>query len=107
MRPKLTAFIFSSPYLWINNNKTMKYIKKFDRHADYEAYINGGGAVLPNVSYCVDRNEVHFNPYDPYNGHEYIDLGLPSGKKRSTSADVLEKLIMACISNGEIRKGIP
>jgi len=38
---------------------------------------------LPNVSYCVDRNEVHFNkytpPYDPYNGHEYVDLGLPSG----------------------------
>ena len=65
MRPKLTAFIFSSPYLWINNNKTMKYIKKFDRHADYEAYINGGGAVLPNVSYCVDLNEVHFNKYTP------------------------------------------
>jgi len=43
----------------------MKYIKKFDRHADYEAYINGGGAVLPNVSYCVDRNEVHFNKYTP------------------------------------------
>jgi len=61
----------------------MKYIKKFDRHADYEAYINGGGAVLPNVSYCVDLNEVHFNkytpPYDPFNGHEYVDLGLPSG----------------------------
>ena len=65
MRPKLTAFIFSSPYLLINNNKTMKYIKKFDRHADYEAYINGGGAVLPNVSYCVDLNEVHFNKYTP------------------------------------------
>ena len=62
MRPKLTAFIFSSPYLWINNNKTMKYIKKFETHADYEAYINGG-AVLPNVSYCVDLNEVHFNKY--------------------------------------------
>ena len=43
----------------------MKYIKKFDRHADYEAYINGGGAVLPNVSYCVDLNEVHFNKYTP------------------------------------------
>lgn len=42
----------------------MKYIKKFDRHADYEAYINGGGGVvLPNVSYCVDLNEVHFNKF--------------------------------------------
>lgn len=25
----------------------MKYIKKFDRHADYEAYINGGGQYCP------------------------------------------------------------
>lgn len=24
----------------------MKYIKKFDRHADYEAYINGGGGSI-------------------------------------------------------------
>ena len=35
---------------------------------------------MPNVSYCEDNNEVHYNPYvDPYNGHAYVDLGLPSG----------------------------
>ncbi len=34
---------------------------------------------MPNVSYCEDQNEVHYNPIDPYNGHAYVDLGLPSG----------------------------
>ena len=58
----------------------MKYVKLFEQHADYEVYKNGGDYITPNVSYCVDNNEVHYEKfYDPYNGHEYIDLGLPSG----------------------------
>ena len=45
----------------------------------------GGGVALPNVSLCVQENEVHYNPYvDPYNGHAYVDLGLPSGTKWAT-----------------------
>ena len=39
------------------------YIKLFETHADYAAYINGSGKVLPNVSYCEDNNEVHYNPW--------------------------------------------
>ena len=42
----------------------MKYIKKFNTHAEYEAYIASEDKVLPNVSICVDTpNEVHYNPY--------------------------------------------
>ena len=42
------------------------YLKLFDTHADYNTYINGSDKVLPNVSYCENENEVHFNPYtDP------------------------------------------
>ena len=38
--------------------------------------------ILPNVSHCVQENEVHYNPIpDPYNGHAYVDLGLPSKTK--------------------------
>ncbi len=41
--------------------------------------------ILPNVSHCIDKNEVHYNPFvDPYNGHAYVDLGLPSGTKWAT-----------------------
>lgn len=39
-----------------------EYIKLFDEHSEYEAYINGEDKVLPNVSYCIDNNEVHYNP---------------------------------------------
>jgi hypothetical protein len=40
--------------------------------------------ILPNVSHCAQENELHYNPIDPYNGHEYVDLGLPSGTKWAT-----------------------
>ena len=40
-----------------------KYLKLFEQHAQYETYINSQDAVLPNVSYCIDNDEVHYNPY--------------------------------------------
>jgi len=40
-----------------------KYIKLFDTHTEYQTYINGNTKVLPNVSYCDDMNEVHYNPF--------------------------------------------
>ena len=40
-----------------------KFIKLFESHSQYEAYINGQDAVLPNVSYCIDNDEVHYNPW--------------------------------------------
>ena len=43
----------------------MKYLKKFKTHIDYAAYINGSDKVLPNISYCENENEIHYNPYVP------------------------------------------
>ena len=40
----------------------MKHIKLFNQHSDYETYINSSDKVLPNVSYCKDNNDVHYNP---------------------------------------------
>ncbi len=46
------------------NIKTMgKYLKKFGTHAEYETYSGGWEMALPNVSYCVNENEVHYNPW--------------------------------------------
>lgn len=42
-----------------------KYIKLFETHSAYNAYITGQDAILPNVSYCEDNNEVHYNPFVP------------------------------------------
>lgn len=38
------------------------YLKLFEITSDYEEYIDGDDALLPNVSYCEDENKVHFNP---------------------------------------------
>ena len=44
----------------------MKYINTFKTHASYEAELNGGGVdiSLPNISYCKDVKDVHYNPYN-------------------------------------------
>lgn len=44
----------------------MIYLKEFDTHASYEEKLNGGWVdfKIPNVSYCNDVNDVHFNPYN-------------------------------------------
>ena len=60
-----------------------KYLKKFENHSAYEAAESS--LILPNVSLCVSEGDVYYNPApDPYNGHDYVDLGLPSGTKWAT-----------------------
>ncbi|MBP5455571.1 MAG: leucine-rich repeat domain-containing protein [Paludibacteraceae bacterium] len=43
----------------------MEYIKLFDTHSQYETFVGGGAMQRPNVSYCIDNNEVHYNPVLP------------------------------------------
>ena len=44
----------------------MKFLRKFNEHASYEAEVNRGGQdfEIPNVSYCKNVDDVHFNPYN-------------------------------------------
>ena len=59
----------------------MKYLKKFNTHAEYEVYeASGSDLVLPNVSYCHDENHVHYQQpieieYLESTGTQYIDTG--------------------------------
>lgn len=41
----------------------MIYLRKFDNHAAYEAAESS--LILPNVSLCVQENEVHYKPLTP------------------------------------------
>lgn len=43
-----------------------KYLKLFENHAQYEEYISGKGAVIPNVSHCIQEVEVHYKPKKDY-----------------------------------------
>lgn len=54
----------------------MKHIKLYNTHTQYES----DGRVIPNVSYCKDTKDVHYNK-----DHEYVDLGLPSGTLWATT----------------------
>lgn len=38
----------------------MKYIKLFNKHSEYDAY----DILKPNISYCIQENEVHYNKLD-------------------------------------------
>lgn len=40
------------------------YLKNFETTAEYNTYINGDDVLKPNVSYCDDNNEVHYNPIE-------------------------------------------
>lgn len=44
----------------------MIYLNNFDTHYSYEENLNVGGIdfEIPNVSYCKDVKDVHFNPYN-------------------------------------------
>lgn len=62
----------------------MKYIQLFNNHSNYTEFIETDEFIKPNVSHCIEQNEIHYNPIDPFNGHAYVDLGLPSGTKWAT-----------------------
>ena len=64
----------------------MKHIKIFSSVSEYETSKSGGTLITPNVSLINEDNSVRYLPEldDPYNGHEFVDLGLPSGTKWAT-----------------------
>ena len=41
------------------------YLKLFTTHSEYQTYISGDDVLKPNVSYCEDNNQVHYNPLVP------------------------------------------
>ena len=60
----------------------MKYLKEFSTENDYLTYRNDKSKYLkPNVSLSDDNGSVFYNypPKPKANGHDFVDLGLPSG----------------------------
>ena len=60
-----------------------KFITNFDTTAELAAFSATTDFGKPHVSLTEDDSKVHYFE-DPYNGHEYVDLGLPSGTKWAT-----------------------
>ena len=54
-----------------------KYLKLFENHTQYETFIGGGGDtpfVRPNVSHCIQENEVHYNPVPHDYSKDYLTI---------------------------------
>ena len=64
----------------------MKHIDIFSSVSEYETAKSGGTLITPNVSFINESGGIKCLPKleDPYNGYEYVDLGLPSGLKWAT-----------------------
>ena len=41
----------------------MKYLKLFENHSGYSEYLASSEYLRPNVSHCIQENEVHYNPH--------------------------------------------
>jgi hypothetical protein len=52
-----------------------KYLKLFETYTQYEQYITGDTVVLPNVSHCIQEEEVHYNPLQPTPQHDFVEIG--------------------------------
>lgn len=71
-----------------NNNK---YLKVFNNHSKYESYLFGNYFLVPNVSYCVEQDEVHYGlPKDKlYVVYEVEDTVNPTVLFRGENPEIL------------------
>ena len=60
-----------------------KFITKFNTTAEFATFSATTNFGKPHVSLIKDDSKVHYFE-DPYKGHEYVDLGLPSKTKWAT-----------------------
>ena len=61
-----------------------KFITNFDTTAELATFSATTDFGRPHVSLTKDDSKVHYFENNSHNGHEYVDLGLPSGTKWAT-----------------------
>ena len=79
----------------------MYYLKLFQNHSQYNEFAGGGGMLKPNVSHCVQENEVHYNPHtwaDEYFTIESLEDDNTIYLKASNTA--ITKTVSASTDNG-------
>ena len=62
----------------------MKYIKQFSSHTDYEEWVEEHGLTYPNVSQCVEEDDVHYNPI-PYKNSYLTFIALEDTQYKFTN----------------------
>ena len=75
----------------------MKYLKKFQNHNAYDAFTNTDGFIKPNVSICVQENEVHYNPYVYDYSQDYLTFVV----KEDGTFQLSRNTVSYSLDNGE------
>ena len=84
----------------------MKYLKLFDAHSNYETFVGDtlNPMIKPNVSHCVQENDVHYNPLKHDYSKDYLTIESLEDNNRicwtATSPDI-RKTISASTDNGQ------
>ena len=76
------------------------YLKLFETHSEYEAYSGGGEMLKPNVSYCRQENEVHYNPLPHDYSKDYLTF-VANGSGTFTFTPQNSNVISYSKDNGE------
>ena len=79
------------------------YLKEFSTHQEYEQYINGSGAILPNVSICTTEGDVHYTPVQPPHDYsqDYFTMVVTSGGDIKWSGSTTDNTLSYSKDNGE------
>ena len=76
----------------------MKYLRLFDEHSQYESFTGTDAFLKPNVSHCIEENEVHYNPMHNYVEDYLTFVALESGTFTFTPNN--NNIISYSIDNG-------
>ena len=68
-----------------------KYLKKFNSHAEYNAFTATTAFILPNVSLCVNEDDLHYNPLVRVSGVtlDKSELSIKEGSTSTLVASIL------------------
>ena len=76
----------------------MKYLKLFNTHTEYVAFTQTEDFIKPNVTHCVQENEVHYNPWSW--ADEYLTF-VAKGNGTFTFTPQSSNVISYSIDDGE------
>lgn len=73
----------------------MKYLKKFSNHSDYNTFTGSTEFIKPNVSHCIQENDVHYNPKEDEPTNNKLTASYNDGTSRTVE----------CNGEGELTSG--
>lgn len=76
-------------------------LKLFNEHSEYEGFIQTDDFTRPNVSYCIEEDEVHYNPIIPPDySKEYLTFVAKADSTFSFGGTIEQNTLSYSLDNG-------